>query len=171
MQITSQAKPREEQSQTILSIPATGTLVGATVSIIVYSALSTTGTLVSEVASGGIRVAGAVLGYGTELVAGTVAGNTVREIANSYSIVARPAISNVSHMGAIGVSVVAGAGAALATSAVINTGSYIGSKATELYKDYKGNLAKKLQYPVPLTNIEDDVVVVQDEYEDLPIPI
>jgi hypothetical protein len=164
MQISSSiASNNTRASNTILSIPATGTLVGATVSVIVYSALSTTGTIVSEVTSGGIRVAGAVLGYGTELVAGTIAGNTVREIANSYSIVARPAITTVSNMGAIGVSVVAGAGAALATSAVINTGSYLGSKASELYKDYKGNLAKKLQHPVPLTHIEDDVVIIEDE--------
>lgn len=80
------------EEQFIISIPAAGTVIGATVSALIYSAISTTGDLTASATSTGIDIAGTVLGYGTELVAGSIAAGTVRGMAKTYSSVAGPAI-------------------------------------------------------------------------------
>jgi hypothetical protein len=123
--------------QITFSVPASATLIGTTVTAVVYSVITTTGELTASATSTGIDLTGTVLGYGTELVAGSIAGNTVRGIAKTYSILAKPAITNSSRIGALGISVIAGTGATLATAALVNGSKLVGSYLYSYYKEYK----------------------------------
>jgi hypothetical protein len=132
------------------TLSAPGTFVGATVSAIVYTTLSTTGEIAAAATGSGIEIGGNILAYGTELAIGSIPAHTVRMAAKTYGAVARPAISNTSRLGALGISVLAGAGAAFTTSAVI-----YGSKRAVNYlysciEDYKLKVAQKIQYPIPI---------------------
>lgn len=116
-----------------VTLPAAGTFIGATVTAIVYTTLSTTGEIAAAAAGTGIELTGSVLALGTELIAGSLAGNTVRTMAKTYGAVTRPAISQGSKLGALGLSVLAGTIAAVGTTAVVNSGSYLYS----CYEEYK----------------------------------
>jgi hypothetical protein len=120
-----------------LAIPASATLIGTTVTALVYSVISATGEISASATSSGIEMAGSVLGYGTELIAGSIAGNTIRGLSKTYSILSKPAISNASRIGALGISAAAGTGAVLATTVIVNGSKYIGSYLYSYYKDYK----------------------------------
>lgn len=132
------------------TLSAPGTFVGATVSAIVYTTLSTTGEIAAAATGSGIEIGGNILAYGTELAIGSIPAHTVRMAAKTYGAVARPAISNTSRLGALGISVLAGTGAAFTTSAVI-----YGSKRAVNYlysciEDYKLKVAQKIQHPIPI---------------------
>lgn len=116
-----------------LSAPTAGTFIGGTVTAIVYTTLSTTGEIAAAAAETGIELTGNVLALGTELIAGTLAGNTVRTMAKIYGAVTRPVISNGTKLGALGVSVLAGTIVAATTTAVVNSSSYLYS----YYEEYK----------------------------------
>jgi hypothetical protein len=116
-----------------VTLPAAGTVIAATVTAIVYTTLSTTGEIAAAAAGTGIELTGSVLALGTDYIAGTLAGNTVRNMAKTYGAVTRPAISQGSKLGALGLSVLAGTVAAVTTTAVVNSGSYLYS----CYEEYK----------------------------------
>ena len=101
-----------------LSFSAPATFVGATVTAIVYTTITTTGDIAASATGTGIELTGNVLGYGTELLVGPLAGNTVRTMARSYSAIAQPAITATSRFSALGISFLAGSGAAITTNAI-----------------------------------------------------
>jgi hypothetical protein len=150
-----------------LTLSAPGTFVGATVSAIVYTTLSTTGEIAAAATGTGIELTGNILAYGTELALGSIPAHSVRLASKAYGAVARPAISSSTRIGALGISVLAGAGAAFTTSAVI----YGSKKAiTYLYsciEDYKQKVAYKIQHPIEVENkvllIEDEIQLIEDE--------
>ena len=143
-----------------ISFSAPATFVGATVTAIVYTTISKTGDIAASATSSGIELTGNLLGYGTELVAGPNAGNTVRSMARTYSAVARPAITATSRFSAIGISALAGTGAALTTNAIWYGGEKLGSFLYSYYKDYKQKIIENLQSSNPLT---DDIILIEEE--------
>jgi hypothetical protein len=149
------------------TISAPGSLVGATVSAIVYTTLSTTGDVAAAVTGTGIELGGNLLAYGTELAIGSIPAHTVRMTAKTYGAVIRPAISNTSRLGALGISLLAGAGAALTTSAVIYGGQRTGAYLYSFIEDYKQKVAMKIQYPIESKNyilqIDDDIQIIEDK--------
>ncbi len=157
----------EKKETYYFTLSAPGTFVGATVSAIVYTTLSTTGEIAAAATGTGIELGGNILAYRTELAIGSLPAHTVRMAAKTYGAVARPAISNTSRLGALGISVLAGAGAAFTTSAVI----YGSKKAMDyLYsciEDYKQKVAYKIQHPIELESkvllIEDEIQIIEDE--------
>jgi hypothetical protein len=162
----------EKKETYYFTLSAPGTFVGATVSAIVYTTLSTTGEIAAAATGTGIELSGNLLAYGTELAIGSIPAHTIRIAAKTYGAVARPAISNTSRIGALGISVLAGAGAAFTTSAVI----YGSKKAIDyLYsciEDYKQKVAQKIQHPIELESkvllIEDEIQIIEDEYPNKP---
>jgi len=151
------------------TLSAPGTIVGATVSAVVFTTLSTTGEIVASITGTGIELSGNVLAYGTEIIGGTLAGNSIRTVARTYGALAKPAISNSSRIGALGISVLAGTGAALTTSALVYGGKQIGSYLYYYYEQYTQNIINKIQHPVPFYNdillIEDDIQLIKEEPE------
>lgn len=149
------------------TLSAPGTFIGATVSAIVYTTLSTTGEIAAAATGTGIELGGNILAYGTELAAGSLAAHTVRMAAKTYGAVARPAISNTSRLGALGISVLAGAGAAFTTSALIYGGKRASAYLYSCIEDYKQKVAQRIQYPVQLESkvllIEDEIQIIEDE--------
>ena len=101
-------------------IPSTSNIVGITISSFIYSTITTTGDITASATKTGIDIAGNILGYGTDLVAGPIAGSTVRCLANSYGSVTKHTISKSSRIGAIGISLIAYTGSALTTTAIIH---------------------------------------------------
>jgi hypothetical protein len=158
-----------------ISISAPGTLLGATVGAAVYTAITTTGEIAGIAASSGIELGGNILGYGTELVAGSLAGETVRTLSRTYSAAARPAIRNTSRLGALGVSVAAGAVVAITASAVIYGGKKAGSYMYSYIEDYRKNAVKKMQYPIAnnshSVSLDDDILLVLDENDTIHSPL
>jgi hypothetical protein len=163
-----------------VTISEPGTLVGATVSALVYTTLITTGEFAASAAGTGIELTGSALAYGTELVAGSdsIAGTTIRTLSRTYSAIARPAIANGSRLGALGISLLAGTGAAVTTSALLyggkQTGSYLYSCMeqaqrvwTNKIENYKTAIATRIQQPVETNNeillIEDDIQIIECE--------
>ena len=142
-----------------LAFSAPATFVGATVTAIVYTTITTTGDIAASATGTGIELTGNVLGYGTELLAGINAGNTVRCMARSYSAIARPAITTTSRFSALGISILAGSGAALTTNAVWYGGEKIGSYLYSYYKDYKQHVITNLQPSTPVTV---DITLIED---------
>ena len=132
------------------TLSAPGALVGATVSAIVFTTLSTTGEIVASATGTGIELGGNLIAYGTELAIGSIPAHTVRMAAKTYGALARPTISNTSRLGALGISVVAGAGAALTTSAVIYGTKQFGSYLYSCIEDYKNKVALKIQHPIAI---------------------
>ena len=57
-----------------------GDVVGTAVSSILYSAITTTGDVTASATEAGIEIAGAVIEYGTEIMSGKIASNTVKAI-------------------------------------------------------------------------------------------
>lgn len=150
-----------------VTLSAPGTFIGAAVSAIVFTTLTTTGELAAAATSSGIELTGNVLAYGTEIVAGSLAANTVKTLAKTYSAVAKPAISNTTRLGALGISFLAGAGAAVATSAAIYGGKQVGSYLYSCVEEYKQKVATKIQYPIESSTqilaIENEVQLIENE--------
>jgi hypothetical protein len=153
----------EKSSVLMFTMSATGAVVGATVSALVYTALSTGGEIAATTAGTGIELAGAAIGYGADLAVGSAAGSTVRALANGYSAVVRPAISSTSKLGAAGLSVLAGAGAALTTNALVYGGKKVGSYLYSRVEDYKYRVATKVQHETPLDEFSDIEIIAFDE--------
>ncbi len=149
-----------------LTMYATGSIVGASVSAIVYSSIVASGEITGSLVSSGINASGAVVGYGTELVAGTVAGNSVRALASVSGSVAKPLISSSSRTFAVGISLIAGAISAIATSAIMygtkEAGTYIYSKV----EDYKHHIAEKIQHPEEVDEELEQLVLESSNFED-----
>lgn len=166
-----------------VTICAPGTLIGATVSALVYTSLITTGEIAAAVTGTGIELTGNALAYGAELVTGSHAATSIRTLAKSYGAIAKPAISNTSRLGALGISVLAGTGAAVTTSALLYGASSAGHYIYDCYVSTKKKLAEnvkiedyiagKIQKPVESSNeillIEDDIQLIQDVSELKPI--
>ena len=147
-----------------LTFSAPATFVGATVTAIVYTTIVTTGDITASATGTGIELTGNILGYGTELLAGSLAANTVRGMAKTYSAVARPAIATTSRFSALGISLLAGSGAALTTNAIWYGGEKIGSYLYSYYKDYKQKVIENLQ---PCTPVTGDVLLIEDGEENI----
>jgi hypothetical protein len=153
-----------------LTLSAPGTIVGATVSAIVYTTLSTTGEIAAAATGTGIELGGTLLAYGTELAIGSIPANTVRIAAKTYGALARPTITNTSRLGAMGISVLAGTGAAFTTSAFIYGGKKLGSYLYSYFEDYKQKVAQKIQHPIEpetslllLKDTEDDIQIIEEK--------
>lgn len=149
------------------TLSAPGTIVGATVSAIVFTTLSSTGEIVASITGTGIELTGNILAYGTEIIVGTSIANNVRSTGKIYGAIAKPVISNSSRMGALGISVLAGTSAAFTASAFIYGGKKVGSYLYSCYEDYKQNIVNKIQYPISLSSnvtlIEDDIQLIDYE--------
>ncbi len=161
-----------------VTISAPGTLVGATVSALVYTTLITTGEFAANATGAGIELTGSALAYGTEMVVGSAAGSTIRALSRTYSEIAKPAFANGSRLGALGISLLAGTGAAVTTSALIyggkRAGTYLYSCMEQAHRaladkveDYKTAIATKIQQPIENDNrillIEDDIQIIECE--------
>jgi hypothetical protein len=149
------------------TLSAPGTFVGATVSAIVFTTLTTTGEIAATATGTGIELSGNLLAYGTELAVGSFAANTVRSMARTYSAVAQPTIRNTSRLGALGISVLAGTSAAFTTSAILYGSKKVGSYLYSCYEDYKQKVANTIQHPIELSSevtlIEDDIQLIEEE--------
>ena len=115
-------------------IPSTSSMVGTTVSSILYSAITATGDITASATQTGIELAGNIIGYGTDLVAGPIAGASVRCVANSYGTVTKHTISKSSRIGAVGLSLITYTGVALTTTAVIHGGNIISKSYHYFFK-------------------------------------
>ena len=115
-------------------IPSTSSMVGTTVSSILYSAITATGDITASATQTGIELAGNIIGYGTDLVAGPIAGASVRCVANSYGTVTKHTISKSSRIGAVGLSLITYTGVALTTTAVIHGGNIISKSYNYFFK-------------------------------------
>ena len=150
-----------------LTLSAPGAIIGATVSAIVYTTLSTTGEVAAAATGKGIELGGNLLAYGTELAFGAIPAHTVRIASKTYSAIAKPTISNTSRLGALGISVIAGAGAAFTTSAIIYGSKLAGSYLYSYIEDYKQRMAHRIQCPIEAENkillIEDGIMLIEDE--------
>ncbi len=144
----------------LLSLSTPATFVGATVTAIVYTTITTSGDIAASATGSTIELTGNILGYGTELLAGSIAGNTVRSMAKTYSAVARPVITASSRFGALGISVLAGSGAAITTNAILYGGEKLSSYLYSYYKDYKQKIIKNLQSPLTT-----DILLIEDNEE------
>jgi hypothetical protein len=163
----------EKKETYYFTLSAPGTFVGATVSAIVYTTLSTTGEIAAAATGTGIELGGNLLAYGTEFVIGSIPAHTVRMAAKTYGAVARPAITNTSRLGALGISVLAGAGAAFTTSAVIYSSKRAAAYLYSCIEDYKQKVAYKIQHPIELESkillIEDEIQLIEDEESTSPV--
>jgi hypothetical protein len=139
-----------------LSICTAGTIVGASVSAVVYSVIYTAGEISSSIASSGISITGQIIAKGTDYVVGSTTGDVIRGFSSATSAVAGPTISSTSRTAAAGISVIAGAGAALTTSAVI----YGAKEAYSYIQRYKEKVAQQIQYPVPID--DSSVILLED---------
>jgi len=117
----------------LIHIPSASDVISTSVSSIVYSAITTTGDATASVTRSGIELVGSIIGYGTDLVAGPIAGATVRCVANSYGAVTKHTISKTSRIGAIGLSLIAYTGTALTTTAVIHSGNILNNSYKYLF--------------------------------------
>lgn len=154
----------------VLSAPST--IVGTTVSAIVYTTIVTGGEIVAEMSNIGIKVSANLIGYGTDIVAGTIAGNAVRNAGYAYSSITKPLIANTSRAGALGISILAGTGSALATNAIIYGSHTISSYFTSYINTCKKHITSMIQYPVPLhttvIDTEDGLQLLYDNCDDEP---
>jgi hypothetical protein len=157
---------REEMTSKFeLPVSATGTFVGATVSNAIYHAIATSGDMAAHATESSIEFTGNMLGLGTDLVIGPLAGNAVRALARTYGAVAKPAISTSVKLGAAGVSVVAGTGVALTTTALVYGGRKLGSYIYTHYVNYKRDIAANIQYPMPNFSPTKDIICIDDPHD------
>jgi hypothetical protein len=140
-----------------------GVLLGTTVSAIVYTSLSTAGDMLGTVTETGLELTGKILEYGTEATMGSTAANTVKLITNTYGKLLKPTISKTAQLSAIGISIIAGAGTALTTTALIYGGKQAGSYIYEYLKNYNIQLTEMIQTPI---KPEIDIVMIEDEFTD-----
>ena len=120
-----------------------GDVVGTAVSSILYSAITTTGDVTASATEAGIEIAGAVIEYGTEIMSGKIASNTVKAITKSYSKSAKYSISKGSLIGATCLSLIAYTGTSLTTTAVVYTGRIISTQLYSLYRNNKPDIEMK----------------------------
>jgi hypothetical protein len=158
----------DRQNTYFFTLSAPATIVGATVSAIVFTTLNTTGEIVASITGTGIELSGNILAYGTEIVGGTIAASSVRSMIGTYGDIVKPVIRNSSRIGALGISVLAGATAAFTTSALVYGGKQVSSYLYSHYEDYKQNVVNKIQYPISLSTItilliEDDILLIEDD--------
>jgi hypothetical protein len=157
----------DDTKTTFLTLSAPGTFVGATVSAIVFTTITTTGEIAAAGIGTGIDLTGNILAYGTELTVGSFAATTIRNMTRTYSAIAKPTISNTSRISALGISVVVGASAALTTSILIYSGKQFGSYLYSCYEEYKQKVANTIQHPIELSSevllIEDDIQLIEEE--------
>jgi hypothetical protein len=145
-----------------LPVSATGAFIGSTVSNAIYTALATSGEVAAHATESGIEFTGNMLGLGTDVMVGPLAGNAVRALARTYSSIAKPAISTSAKLGAAGISVVAGTGVALTATALVYGGRKLGSYVYTHYVNYKKGVAANIQYPVPNFSPTKDVICIDD---------
>lgn len=162
--LTPESKDDNTKDTYYFTLSAPGAFVGATVSAIVFTTLSTTGEIAASATGTGIELTGNLIAYGTELAIGSIPAHTVRMAAKSYGAIARPTISNTSRLGALGISVIAGAGAALTTSAVIYGSKTLGSYLYSCVEDYKQKVALKIQHPIPISD-DIELLTIEDTPE------
>ncbi len=149
-----------------LTLYSAGSIVGASVSAIVYSSIVTSGDITGSLVTSGLNLGGRILGYGTELIAGAAVGNSIRGIATVSGAVAGPAISSSSRTVAAGVSLVAGALSAIATSAFIYGANEVGAYLYSKVEDCKTKVAEQIQHPTEVTDdISNSVLDTAEEYE------
>ena len=152
-----------------MTMNATGGIIGATVSALVYSAITTTGDIAASVTSSGISLTGEAIALGTEYIAGTMAGNSVRVATRTTSAIAGPTISTSSRTVAAGVALISGAVAAVTTSLVIYGAHQAGSYLYSCTEKYKQKVAEKIQYPMDISNFEkgtvEELISFDDENE------
>ncbi len=152
-----------------MTMNATGGIIGATVSALVYSAITTTGDIAASVTSSGISLTGEAIALGTEYIAGTMAGNSVRVATRTTSAIAGPTISTSSRTVAAGVALISGAVAAVTTSLVIYGAHQAGSYLYSCTEKYKQKVAEKIQYPIDISNFEkgsvEELISFDDENE------
>jgi hypothetical protein len=145
-----------------LPVSATGAFVGSTVSNALYHALAASGEAAAHATESGIEFTGNMIGLGTDVMVGPLAGNAVRALARTYSAVAKPAISTSVKIGAAGLSVVAGTGVALTATAFVYGSRKLGSYVYTHYVNYKKGVAANIQYPVPNFSPTKDVICIDD---------
>ena len=127
----------------MIHIPHAGNVMGTTVSSIVYSAVTTTGDVTASATRSGIELAGNIIGYGTDMVAGKIAGATVRCVANSYGDATKYTIAKTSRIGAIGLSLIAYTGTAITTTAIIHGTNIIRNSLCYFFKSEPKSIEMK----------------------------
>jgi len=152
-------------------VAAAGTYVGSAVSNLVYNALVASAEAAASATESSIRFTGDMLGLGTDLVVGPLAGNAVRVAARGYGAVARPVLTTGARLGAAGISVVAGTGAAYTASALLYGGRKIGSYLHSYYVNYKKGVAANIQYPMPDFSSQRSIICLEDVVDPLLNPI
>lgn len=152
-----------------MTMNATGGIIGATVSALVYSAITTTGDIAASITSSGISLTGEAIALGTEYIAGTMAGNSVRIATRTSSSIAGPTISSSTRTAAAGIALISGAVAAVGTSLVIYSAHQAGSYLYSCTEKYKQKVAEKIQYPIDITEFEkgtvEELISFDDENE------
>jgi hypothetical protein len=143
-------------------VHAAGTYVGSAVSNLVYQALVTSGEAAASATESSIHFTGNMLGLGTDLLVGPLAGNAVRTVVRSYGSIAKPVITTGTKLGAAGISVVAGTGAAYTATALIYGGRKLGSYLHSYYVNYKKGVAANIQYPIPDFSSSRSVICLDD---------
>lgn len=143
-------------------VSTAGTYVGSAVSNFVYHALVTSAEAAATATESSIRFTGDMLGLGTDLVVGPLTGNAVRLAARGYGAMTKPVITTGAKLGAAGISVVAGTGAAYTASALLYGGRKLGSYLHSYYVNYKKGVAAKIQYPIPDFSSHRSVICLED---------
>lgn len=154
-----------------IPVSAAGTYVGSAVSNIVYNALVTSAEAAAYATESSIRFTGDMLGLGTDLMVGPLAGNAVRVAARGYGAVTKPMITTGAKLGAAGISVVAGTGAAYTATALLYGGRKLGSYLHSYYVNYKKGVAAKIQYPIPDFSSQRSVICLDDVVDPVLNPI
>jgi hypothetical protein len=152
-------------------VSAAGTYVGSAVSNLVYNTLVTSVEAAASAMETSILFTGDMLGLGTDLVVGPLAGNAVRVAARGYGAVANPVITTGARIGAAGISVVAGTGAAYTATALLYGGRKIGSYLHSYYVNYRKGVAATIQYPIPNLSSQRSVICLDDVVDPLLNPI
>jgi hypothetical protein len=120
----------EEEMQ--ISIPAAGTIVGTSVGALTYLLLSESGEATATLTGKSCKIVGYLAGKGTEYVAGSAVGQTVRIVTSEFGdLFLVPCIRKGSRTTAVVVAGVAGATASLLTAAAVHGGRYISRKVME----------------------------------------
>jgi hypothetical protein len=152
-------------------VSSAGTYVGSAVSNLVYNALVTSAEAAASATESSIRFTGDMLGLGTDLVVGPLAGNAVRAAARGYGAVTKPVITTGAKLGAAGISVLAGTGAAYTATALLYGGRKISSYLHSYYVNYKKGVAAQIQYPVPDFSSQRTVICLDDVIDPLLNPL
>lgn len=154
-----------------MPVSAAGTYVGSAVSNLVYNALVTSAEAAASATESSIRFTGDMLGLGTDMVVGPLAGNAVRVAARGYGAVTKPVITTGAKLGAAGLSVIAGTGAAYTASALIYGGRKLGAYLHSYYVNYKKGVAANIQYPIPDFSSQRSVICLEDVVDPVLNPI